>query len=445
MAVTNTTPTSVAGLFKIVYADIKDLLPQGFLFQEFAPFEEGEKAGASIVYSIELSHENGITLAGSSGDVVTFNDAQAGVNKQATITPCEMFLTTGISTAALSRSNGDKAAFKKASQSRVKKNLKSHQRFVEHLCFYGQDTYGIGRVGYFTGTWQGVSFTNGGGALNGITFTAGVNTTSKHILLNPADIASGLWLGSEGMEVRERIIGGAVAASGAASGKVVSYNAKYGIVEVDFTPVAASAAASHCLELLNQNGASGNDFLGAKGILTKSGSLFGISNAVYGIWKGTEVTLASVKLTFARLIDAIIDACNYGLDTDVTCMTSFESWADLMTEQAALRHYDSSYKPTDAVNGTNGITFHSVNGSITVKPTRNVRRSDTFILAHGDWKRVGSTDITMRVPGVDDGQLLQAPTTQNVFNFRSYSDQAVICLAPARSVYISGIDPSSAS
>jgi len=324
--------------------------------------------------------------------------------------------------------------------------LKSHQRFIEQFCLYGQDSSGLGRVGYFTSTWQGVAFTNGAGTLNGIVFaTGGVNTSSKHILLNPADIASGVWLGSEGMEVRERIVGAGVANSAAATGKVVSYNAKFGIVEVDFTPEAATGASSHCLELLNQNGASGNDFLGAKGILSKAGTLFGISNSVYGVWKGTTVALGDVKLSFARIVDAVIDACNQGLDEDVLVLTSYESWSDLMVEQAALRKYDSKYEVNEAVNGTEGLKFHSVNGEICIKPSRFVRRGDTFILAESDWKRIGSTDITMRIPGLDDGQLLQGPVTQNIFNFRSYSDMALICLAPARSVYISGIDPASST
>lgn len=441
MAVVASTPTTVAGLFKKVYATTAEVLPDDGELDGLAPFEAGKKVGQSIAYSIPLTHENGLSLFGSSGDVQTFADAQAGVVREASLTPCETFVSSALSTATLSRaaSEGERA-FKQASRDRVIRNIKSHRRFLKHMMFYGRDSFGLGRVGYFTATWQGVAFTNGGGTLAGTAFTAGINAGAKKILLNPADLATGIWLGAEGMEVRQRAIGGSVAASGV----VTAVDLKNGIITVDFTPVAATAASSHCLELLNQNGASGLDFLGAKGILTTSGSLFGIDNSVYGIWKGGEESITG-KLTFAKLIDALMVACNRGLDKSVKVVVSYDSWADLMTEQAALRDYDSSYKPSEAKQGFGGIKFESINGSIEVMPSRFVRRSDAFVFAEGDWRRIGSSEITMKVPGVDDGELIVKPITTNAFTFRSYSDQALICLAPSQSMYLSGIDPLSAS
>ena len=91
-----------------------------------------------------------------------------------------------------------------------------------------------------------------------------------------------------------------------------------------------------------------------------------------------------------------------------------------------------------------GIVFKSINGTIEIMPSRFVRRSDAFSFASGDWRRVGSSDVTMKIPGVDDGELIQKPITTNAFVFRSYSDQALICLAPSQSLYLSGIDPLSA-
>jgi len=442
MAVVSSTPTTVSGLFKKVYASINEVLPEGFPFlANVAKYEAAKKAGSTIEYSIPLTHENGLSLFGSSGDVQTFADSQAGVVRAATITPCETFISSSLSTATLSRAAKEgEGAFKQASKDRVGRNIKSHHRFIEHLCLYGQDPFGLGRVGYFTATWQGVAFTNGTGTLAGTAFTNGVNTAAKKILLNPADLATGIWLGAEGMEVRQRIIGSTVAASGA----VTAVDLKNGIITVDFTPVVATAVSSHCLELLNQNGASGLDFVGAKAILQRSGTLFGIDNSLYGIWKGGEETITG-KLTFSKLIDALMVSCNRGLDKNVKVLTSFDSWADLMTEQAALRDYDASYKESEAKNGMEGIRFKSINGEIEIVPSRFVRRSDTFSFADGDWRRVGSSDVTMKVPGVEDGELIQKPITTNAFVFRSYSDQALICLAPSQSLYMGGIDPLSAS
>lgn len=441
MAVVSATPTTVSGLFKKVYSVIKDLLPEGYVFQEMAKFNSAEKIGESLNIAVILTQENGITLAGSSGDIITFEDAQSGIIKQATIKPSETFLPSSLSTAVLSRSaNEGEAAFKKASVSRVKSNIKSHQRFLEQLCFYGQDASGIGRVSYATATWQGVAFTAGTGTLAGVVFTNGVNVGAQKVLINPADLASGIYMGAEGMPVRERAVGGAVIATGL----ITAVDLKNGILTLSFVPTAASGVSSHCIELVNQNAAAGNDFLGAKGILTTSGVVFGIDNSVYGMWKGSQSDLLQTKLTFNKLVGAIIDAANKGLDRDVVAVTSFESWNSLMVDQAALRQFDSSYSPDEAVRGTEGIVFHTITGKVTVKASRFVRRSDCFIFAAEDWSRVGSSDLTMKVPGLDDGELLQKPITTNAFVFRSYSDQAVLCACPSQSLYIGGIDPLSA-
>ena len=440
---TSNTPTSVSGLFKKVYASLEDLIPEGYVFQkEIAPFLAAKKSGESVSYSIVLAQENGISFMGADGSIGTFADPQSGQVKEAVIKGCESFVSTGISTAALSRSASEgEASFKKASVQRVKANLKSHFRFLEQVSLYGQDAAGIGRVGYFTSSWKGVAFTNGGGTLAGVVFTAGINAAAKKILINPADQASGIYLGAEGCEVSQRAVGGAIVASG----KITQVDLDNGILTVDFTPVAATTATSHAVELLGQNsGGAGLECLGAKGILTKSGVVFGIDNSIYGLWKGSSVDLLQTKLTFDKLVSAVMSACNKGLDKDLQVLVSLETWGKLLTEQSALRKYDSSYTPVEVENGSEAIKFHCVNGSIEIIPSRFIRRSDAFCFAKDTWQCIGSSDLTMKVPGLDDNELIQKPISQNQFIFRSYSDKAPICLAPAQSVYISGIDPQSA-
>jgi hypothetical protein len=307
-------------------------------------------------------------------------------------------------------------------------------RFAEHFALYGQDGYGIGAVNY---TAQAET-------VNGIELTAGVNTSSKWIRIAKDSFAPGIFLGSEGMEVEEIVYsGGAVAGQGgSATGKIVAVDLSNRMIQVDFTPVGTSGAGSHFLRIKSAGASS--SMIGAKKILTNAGSLFGLSAASYGLLKGSQVGLASGKLTFAKLIAAISVACDSGLDTDVICVVSNKTWGNLMAEQAALRNFDSSYKVNEAVNGAEGIVFHGVNGSITVKPSRFVRNGDTFVFEVGAWKRYGSTDITLKLPGMGDDFVVM-PTTTNVFTMRSYSDTQVFCDAPARSLYISGIDPDAAS
>lgn len=447
MAAQYSTQAFIAGNFKKVYDRVTDMVTsKGTIFQdEIAPFEQRKKAGKSVTQAVVLSHENGLTLGGSDGDVYTFKDPQSQACKEAEIYPCEIFVSSGLTTGAASRAAQEgEQAFKSATSLIVKGNLKSHKRFVEFLALYGRDAYGIGRVAYFTGTWRGVAFTDGGGTLGGVTFTAGVNTSSKHILINPNEWATGLYIGAEGLEVAQ-----IKAADGSeeAAGKIVSVDLENGFVKVDFTPVAATTGTSHFLALKAQaaNGSGGTlDMIGAKTILSTSASSFGIDPAVYALWKGSNFALGGKKLTFPRLVEAVQKACDKGLDRDVEVLVSFDSWRTLLTEQTALRSYDDSYTPTEVVNGAVGITFHFLNGKITVRPSRFVRRSDAFVFTKDDWKRFGSTDMTLKIPGMDE-DLVVKPITSNLFIFRSYSDQQVFCFMPSQSVYISGIDPDSAT
>jgi len=442
MSATYSTPGgAINGLFKKVYSSLEDLTPgKPYLGLELAPFETRKKAGASIEMAVNVSYENGVTLASYDGAAITFKDVQSGVVKQATIYPYEMYVSSGISISAISRSVSEgEQAFKAATKDRVAANIKSHYKWAEQLFWYGQDTYGLGRVCYETMTWRGATLTAGSGTVNGITFTNGVNTSSKHVLIDPYDLASGWIIGSEGLELSQWD-----GSTETDLGTIAEVNLKYGYIKVTGTPVVASSTTSHWLVLKNQHLAY--DTFGAKKILTAT-TVHGLSTTTYGLWAGTQYTVpldgssAKQKLTFARLIDAVAEACDRGLDGDLEVVTSYATWADMCADQSALRVYDSKYEPNMAVNGFEGLKFHFVNGQIRVRPSRFVRRSDTFCMARGDWSRVGSSDVTLRVPGTSDGDMVIPPIAQNVFIYRSFSDMSPVCKSPARSIYIYNIDP----
>ncbi len=433
MAQVNADLTVVSGLLKKVWGNLRDVLPEGYvMLKDVAPFEEKKKAGSSIEVPMILTAENGVSCG--DGSQITFADAQAGVIKAASVTPYELFVSSGILTAVLSRAAAEgEQAVKQASKQVIKNNVKSHMRFAEHFALYGQDAKGIGAVNY---TAQAET-------VNGIVLTAGINASSKWIRIAKDSFAPGIFLGSEGMEVEEIITSsGAVADSGSATGKIVAVDLSNRMVQVSFTPIGTSGADTHFLRIKSAGASS--SMIGAKNILVNASTLFGLNAATYGLLKGSQVGLASTKLTFSKLIAAISVACDSGLDTDVLCVVSNKTWGNLMTEQAALRNYDSSYKVNEAVNGAEGIVFHGVNGSITIKPSRFVRLGDAFVFEVGAWKRYGSTDITLKLPGMGDDFVVM-PSTTNVFTMRSYSDAQIFCDAPARSVYISGIDPDSAT
>jgi hypothetical protein len=127
-----------------------------------------------------------------------------------------------------------------------------------------------------------------------------------------------------------------------------------------------------------------------------------------------------------------------GLDSDVSVFVNPRSWADLLTEQAALRMYDQSYRTSESENGSQEITFHGQNGKVEIVPSIYVKGGYCYVLAMEDFMRVGSTDITFRRPGQGDDFFRELENNAG-YELRAYTDQAVFCMAPGRSTLVANI------
>ena len=430
----------ISGLFKRVYGKQTDLLPEGFPIQKM--LEVKKAGGESHSEAVQLSHENGVTLIGEAGETADFESAASGVVKQATVKCKEMFLSSALATGTIANSaaGGDKA-FAAATKDRVAANIRSHSRMREHFCLYGQSE-GLGRVNYCTQTFRGVAFIAGAATIAGVVIAAGVNIAGKVIMLEPADIASGIWQGAEGMEIEQVVTAtGVVAGAGAAHGKVVSVDIRNGLITVDFTPVVATAIGSHALMLKGQREAK--EMIGLKKILTNTGTLFGINAATYNLWKGSNFQILG-KLTFAKLSEQLEQLCDFGLEKNVEVHISFESWKTLLVEADALRSMDNSYDSGKVKRGHESIEFYFVNGTAKIVANRFVRRGDCFVLAQGDCAMISVSEVGFNVPG-SDGDLIVRPITNNSYIYRSYSSSQIFLYAPRRSGYISGVNPESAT
>jgi hypothetical protein len=446
MASDPATTTTHVGLFKQVWENLQDILPEGYVGLEHCfPFEAKKKIGRNITVPIVASAENGVSK-GASGTKITFRDSSTGAVPEATITPNEIFVTSGLLSSTLSQSAAEGAqAVKSASKVSVKSNIKSHWRFLEQDVWYGQDANKLGRIAYTATTFRGASISaSGGGTVGGITFTAGVNTSSKHVLIEPADQSIGIWLGSEGMEVEQCLANGTVAnlaAGGSANayGKVVSVDLDNGVIELDFVPVVASGIGSHHLRLRADSTA--NEMVGFKKIMQNTGTLFGLAVADYSLMRGTTRAAGSKKLSWKFLKRALVLACGKGAEGTIDVTVSFEGWDNLLEDLEALRSLDQSYNPSKLEAGAKEISFTYLNGMVKVRPSRFIRRSDAFGILQGLGHRYGAADVGLKVPGVDKDVLTVPMIDDNEFKYRSYSSSAIFCDAPAQCFYISGIDP----
>lgn len=435
----------VVQLFKKVYGGMTDLQPGDYPLQKMLPFSEKQRVGDSYIEAVVLTAENGITFGGTGTDAFDINPAIAGSVKQATVSPYTSILGSVVPWGLLSRSaGGGEVAFYDGTKHIVRNHLKSHGKFLEIMRMYGQATAGLGYVSYATATYRGVSLTNGAGTVGGISFTAGVNTTTKNIMLAPGQFAAGIWVGSEGVVINQVATSSGLVV---ASGKLVSVDAANGILNVDFTPVAATSTTSH--KLVFQGMEASKEMVGLNKIMSTSGSIFGINNSQYSLWKGISKDNGALKLKFDNLSDSVALLVNQGGlgqdgNGDLEVMLNPRSWARLVQTEAGRRMYDSSYKSGEVENGAEKVSFFSEAGKLTLHSNRYVKEGEAYLMHLEDWSRSGSTEITFKVPGLER-DLIFPLENQAAMAFRSFADQYIFCHAPARSALITGINDESAT
>lgn len=434
-----TSNADVINIFKRVYGDLTNLLPEDYPLARDIPFSQKMKVGEAYLEAIVLTHETGITLS-SSTDAFELNPAIAGTIKQTSVTPYISVLPSVVPWGVISRSagGGDKA-FIDATKFIVRNNLKSHGKFQEILRLYGQAAALLGYVSYATATYRGVSFSTGTGTLNSIVFTNGVNTTTKNILLSPGQYAAGIWVGMEGVKVLQVNSSGTIVAQG----KLVSTNTQYGYITVDFTPVAATSTTSHrlCFDGMQ----SANDYIGINKIMTTSGTLFGVDNSLYSLWQGNSIPCSSQKFTMGLLQTGVAQAVNKGgLEGDLRVYVNPRTWATLTTTEAGLRVYDKSYSKSEADNGFESVTFYTQAGKAEVMPHRCVKEGEAYALHLPTWSRSGSAEVSFSIPGMNQ-EVIFPLQNQAGYAFRSYSDQYVFCHQPALNMVFTGINDEASS
>lgn len=434
-------------LFKTVYADkLQRLLPEDYLLSQDIPFSEKQKVGEKYVEGVVLTHETGITFGGNQMEAFELEAPVAGAVRQAEVIPYASVLGSIIPFGVMSRSaGGGEKAFFDATKHIVKNNIKSHSKFMEIIRFYGQADKLLGYVSFFTGTYRGVAFTTGDGALQSdvtggaVTFVGGVSAADKAILLRPGYFAAGIWVGMEKVRLEQVDASNNVVASG----QLLKVDALQGILFVDFDPVAATTLTSHRIAFKGM--AASKEAIGAHKILSNTGTLFSIPTGDFSLWKGNKITLGSVKFTLERLQTGVANAVNRGgLDGDITVYENPRSWATMVTTEAGARRYDGSYKTSEAENGFEAITFYHQTGKAIIKAHRTVMEGDAFGFHLPDWSRSGSSEVSFTVPG-SPREIIFPLENQAGWAFRSYSDQYLFCHSPAKSLLWEGINDEASS
>lgn len=400
----NTFADTLNGLFKEAYADkLENLIPEGLKLYKMIDFLPKEKQPGNLYHQpVILGHEHGVTFASSDDDAFNLNAPVAGQIKDAQVRGNPVVLRSVLGYTAASRAaQGGAKAFMDATKFLVANMLRSITKKLEIELLYGQ-------MGY-----------------------ASVASVSGAVMtITTAEWAPGIWAGAEQMPIEIRDAAGTTVRGQAT---VASVDLVARTVTVDLMPAGVAGT-----DVIWHKGAYGNEFAGVHKILTNSGTLFNISASAYSLWSGNTYSAGSASLSIAKIERAIALAVAKGLDSDVVVMVNPKTWADLLSEQTALRRFDSSYKSDMTEVGSKSIKFYGQNGMISIEPSIYCKEGYAYVLAIQEFARVGSTDVTFKRPGMEGNFFRELENSAGV-ELRCFSDMALFCSAPGKQVLISAI------
>jgi hypothetical protein len=394
--------TSLNGLFKEVYADkIEHLIPEGVKVYNLIKFAQRNKQPGNFYNQpVVLGLEHGVTFAAEDEGAFALNPAITGQVKNAQVRGFQMLLRSVMAyDAAYASLGGGAKAFEDGTKFLVANMMKSIVRKVEIALIYGQIGYG-----------------------------AVASTAANVITITTAEWAPGIWAGSEKMKLE--IYSSAGTLRGDCSVTAVDMDLR--TVTVDSLPAGVVAT-----DVIYHYGAFQKEMPGIHKIISNTSSLFGISAATYSLWKGNSYSAAGA-LSFTKLSTALARSVEKGLESSVICLVNPRTWSTLMTDMAANRRFDSSYKSSVGSQGNEVIEFFSQNGKIEIHSSIYVKEGYSYLIAPEDFLRIGSTDITFKQPGKSD-EFFRELENNAGFELRCYSNQSLFCKAPGKQTLISGI------
>lgn len=390
--------------YKQVYADkLSNLVPESAkLIKMIDMLKKDKQPGASFEFPVVVSLENGFSYLGSQGLASTYEDAEAAGIQRGTVQPSELVLRSILSFGAISRSMNEKGAFEKATKLVLGNMLQSMYHRLEIQMIHGQSSTGLGVIDDVTGL---------------------VLTIADH------EWAPGIWNGSKNAKIQIYDATLATLRTGTAKIQSVDYSTKK--ITIDALPTGTVAT-----DVIFFNGAKANEFMGLHAIASKSGTLFGINNASYDLFKGNVVDVGTdfsggeAVLSFAKVESGIAAAMDKGLgQEEYEVLISTRSWNNLLTEQAAKRMYDSSYSSAQVDQGAKAIRFFGMNGQINIHASTLVKEGYAYGFVKKDLARIGSSDVTFEMPGYE-GEIFSILPDTHGLQVRAYSDQALVCFKP---------------
>src|SRR5579863_5787244 len=397
MANIGETLTNAAANFKEVYdTEInKMVIPEEGVIQEEVNFVEANQrpaGGSSSVWNepVLAVLPSAFTYGGGLQNWQTIVSSQL---QYAFLGGSNIALQDAISFDTISGAMNSKGSFMDMTKYTLMALQKASRRQLESDLLYGQS--GIGQTSVATNT----------------------SATTETITISNATWAPAIWSGFEGMPINfyngvTKIGTGpytftSVTISGVNAQQLVITGTSGDITALDN----AINSSGDTLDIYVSN-SFGAQMLGLKGIVTATGTLFGLSTTTYSVWQPNTFDCQSAPLSLGKIEDAAaLASARGGKDLDLDTLVNPVNYANLVVEASSARRFDSSYKKDKLENGAKYLEYFGPTGVIRVINHAFVKQGEGFMVPLENCKRVGSIDLTFDLPGYQQQNALYVPST----------------------------------
>ena len=413
----STTVSSLNGLFKNRYGDgVVDAIPRQSILQKLIPFDGSKQLGASFNFPVVLAQEGGVTFGGTAGNAFNLNAAIPMTTQNAQIVSGEVVVRGILSVGAASRAlNEGPAAFESATALQMENMIESHSKVREIEMLYGASTTGLSQGSVASVNSTTVTFTPGAGQWSYLW----VGTTNRNI-----DCYSGTTLlNTNGPVVVSKV-------------NVVAKTLTLTAAAADITAILAATAGTVTLFWYL---AYGNENLGIEAIAANTtATQFTISAATWDLWQGNTYAVGG-DLSFSNVGDFLSVLQGRGLEEDIELYVSPKTWRFFNDANVSYRKLDSSYTTKVTQVGAASVEYESHTGTLSVVAHQYVKEGFAYLVCSDRFHRIGSSDITFNRPGGEEGRFFRDLENQNGFEYRTYSDFAIINERPSTCGVMTGI------
>ncbi|MDX2014149.1 MAG: hypothetical protein SFW67_28380 [Myxococcaceae bacterium] len=387
MADTATTVTQLNGWFKTKYGKFQDNIPEAAkLYGMLGDIVKAQKIGKNFNFPVELSLPQGTTYAAAGAGAFAFEETIPGEMKEATIDGSQIVVSDIIDyeSAAKAVEEGPEA-YGDAGERLIRRMKKAGYKRCELSLWYGQGNLGV------------------------ISSMSASTVSTRTVVITTASWAGGIWTGMKNMRLQayDPTLATLKGAGGGGylridaidiANRTLTISGRNSSGGTDDTQWTGGTAVANADVFVPFNSV-GKDMAGVNKIVTNTGSLFGISATDYELWAGNTFSAGSVAFSLKKLQDAIADAVAKGLDEKATVFVSPRTWANLCSDQAALRKYDASYTESKSKNGFRSLEMYSQNGALEIMPYSLIKEGEAFILPVERFMKIGAQDLSPNVPG----------------------------------------------